>query len=50
MTTLTDIPFSHPDGSTATLADYSGTVLLIVNVASKCGFASQYEGLQRMQE
>lgn len=32
------------------LADYKGKVLLIVNVASKCGFTKQYTGLQEMYE
>lgn len=30
------------------LADYKGKVVLVVNVASKCGFTNQYEGLQKM--
>ena len=32
------------------LSDYKGKVLLIVNVASKCGFTTQYEGLQKIYE
>lgn len=50
MTALTEIPFLRMDGSTATLGDYAGQVVLVVNVASKCGLAPQYEGLQRLYE
>jgi glutathione peroxidase len=45
---LTDIPFEKMDGTTSTLADYAGDVILVVNVASKCGLTPQYEGLQKL--
>ncbi|MBA4251034.1 MAG: glutathione peroxidase [Chlorobiaceae bacterium] len=34
------------DGNEVNLSDYNGRVLLIVNVASACGFTKQYEGLE----
>lgn len=42
------IPVKTIDGEEITLERYKGKVLLIVNVASKCGLTPQYEGLQRI--
>ncbi len=38
------------DGAMKSLGDYRGQVLLIVNVASKCGFTKQYAALQALQD
>lgn len=45
---LFDIPVTTIDGRTETLDRYRGQVLLIVNVASECGFTPQYAGLEAM--
>ncbi len=49
ITTLSDIPLTRLDGSTEHLGDYSDRVLMVVNVASRCGFAPQYEQLEELQ-
>ena len=48
MTTVHDFSAQTLDGEERSLAEHRGKAMLIVNVASKCGFTPQYEGLEAM--
>ncbi len=45
-----DFTLNSIDGKPAPLSEYRGKVVLIVNVASKCGFTPQYTGLEKIYE
>ncbi len=48
MTNIYDFTMQDIEGKNVSLSAFKGKVLLIVNVASKCGFTGQYEGLQKL--
>ena len=50
MTTISEIPLTTIDGSTTSLSEYDDKVVLVVNVASRCGLAPQYEKLEELQK
>ncbi|MGV9314585.1 glutathione peroxidase [Streptomyces sp. NPDC003691] len=50
MTTLYDIPLRSLTGEDTSLDAYRGSVVLVVNVASRCGLTPQYTGLERLQK
>lgn len=50
MTTIYDFKMNSLDGELIDFAKYKGKTLLIVNVASKCGFTPQYADLQQLQD
>lgn len=45
---LYDYPLKTIDGESTTLAEHKGKVILMVNVASRCGFTRQYKGLEEL--
>src|SRR5271165_1033810 len=47
---ILDIPVKKISGEDTSLAEFKGHVLLVVNVASKCGLTPQYEGLEKIYE
>jgi len=47
---LYDVKVKKIDGTATTLGEYEGKVLLVVNVASKCGLTPQYDGLEKLYE
>ncbi len=48
LVTLDSIALTRLDGSGETLDDYAGQAVLVVNVASRCGFTDQYAGLEKL--
>lgn len=47
-TSIYDVPVKKISGDDASLAEFKGKVVLVVNVASKCGLTPQYEGLEKL--
>ena len=50
MTSIYDFKVSDTNNQSIEMSEYRGKIILIVNVASYCGFTKQYEGLQKLWE
>ncbi|MBE1441903.1 glutathione peroxidase [Paenibacillus sp. OAS669] len=50
MASIYSVSVQAADGSIKSMSEYKGKVLLIVNVASKCGFTPQYAGLEKLNQ
>ncbi|MDP3209174.1 MAG: glutathione peroxidase, partial [Rhodoglobus sp.] len=48
--TIADLPLTTIRGESMSLSDFDGKVLLVVNVASRCGLSPQYEKLEQLQK
>lgn len=48
--TIKDVPLTMLDGTPANFSDFAGKVVLVVNVASRCGLSPQYEALEAMHK
>jgi glutathione peroxidase len=49
-TSIHDLEYTSIEGETVSLKSFAGKYILFVNVASKCGFTPQYEGLETLSE